>query len=503
MKQIFTISLLVVLLFTGLQSNSQGDISLFAEEGTEWSVGIFSQYPHSPYRMAFIKLEGDTVINEITYNILWYNDYHFSESDLGEISAFVRVDEDSVLYIRSLANVEKILFDYRLLIGEWASLNACFFSWMNPEDINYYEVTANVCDLASIAYFGQMRKTWELCEEEYPGAVWIQGVGPISGILWSNIGLTSWVGSYTQLLCAHFNGEQIYQNPEHDYCELFHADYYDRVELLANENTIWSVGTFYSPYNPHRIDYLWLNGNTQLAYYDYNFYHIVRISETYPPTIENSEIAFYVQVLEDSVLYIKNLLGEKHPVFDFKLTEGEEANLYIYDYLADLFTPVTVVVESVDSIETMSGMRKVWTISSDFSTEWIEGLGNSEGLIYSNWELLGLVGQTNLMICAFNVEEQLYLNPLFSDCFISYVDEPDFSNTDISITPNPTTDIIHIKSKSQGFTTQICDVVGNVLLQKVCLVTEEQIDLSKYPNGIYIVKILTKGKMSSLKISKI
>ena len=64
-------------------------------------------------------------------------------------------------------------------------------------------------------------------------------------------------------------------------------------------------------------------------------------------------------------------------------------------------------------------------------------------------------------------------------------------NNSISIYPNPTSGIFKIAQKSDlGFTTEIFDYSGNLVMKKSILNSNEmKVDLSKYGRGLYIVKI--------------
>lgn len=70
-------------------------------------------------------------------------------------------------------------------------------------------------------------------------------------------------------------------------------------------------------------------------------------------------------------------------------------------------------------------------------------------------------------------------------------------NNDISIFPNPTSGIICIDTEETQ-TVRIYNAEGKqVYSGKDC-----EIDLSKFPNGVYIIKVITEGEVITKKISK-
>jgi hypothetical protein len=470
---------------------AQDNISLLAEDGTEWSVGNFSWHPSLPMQMILIKMSGDTVIEEQVYYKLWRSDDIISEQNPGQIHAFVRVSEDSLLIYRTLNGNEQVVFDYKLLLGEFPQL------YMSRSVSNGgAPITMEVCGLTEQSYCGEVRKKWSLCGvgDNYGTETWIQGVGPLAGILFANDHFAMVTGFYPKVICAKLNGELIYDNPEYDYCEMFYADYYDRINLLALNNTVWTNAKFSTPYQLTRKDYLWLFGTTQYDIFHYNYYHIVRRSDEYPPTLENSEIAFYVKMFEDSVLYIKNLDNVENPVFDFKMNPGDVASMYGFDYLTGDFYPLEITIEDTGRIETLSGERKYWDVSSDGITRWIEGLGNEEGLMYANYALQGFVGETNFMICAFNEGNQLYINSLFSDCLISEIN--DYENEETFFLEQSNS-LIKIFSRSQKFRCDVFDLAGRKVYSRETENGEIQFLSNVFNSGLYLI-YLNDGKTSKL-----
>jgi hypothetical protein len=276
----------------------------------------------------------------------------------------------------------------------------------------------------------------------------------------------------------------------------------DNIHLFAEEGTIWSIGAFNAPYQLTNLDFLLLQGNTQEDEFDDDYYHIVRIGEFYPPTVENTSVALYAKVFEDSILYVKFPDGEPYPIFDYKLGEGEEADLYIFDFYAQTFDPVSVEVESIENISTLLGTRKSWNLISDGGTQWIEGLGNKEGLIYANYGLHCFVGADYFMICAFNGEDHLYQNSIFDDCYITGIKEYYSDENSIHVYPNPFTDKFTLKLIEENSIVKIYNSFGTEILKVESYKPECDIDLIGFSCGVYYLQIKTKKGIVSKTIIK-
>jgi len=271
----------------------------------------------------------------------------------------------------------------------------------------------------------------------------------------------------------------------------------DNIHLFAEEGTVWSVGSFTSPYNLTNLDYLLMQGNTQEDEFDEDYYHIVRIGESYPPTIENTSIALYVKVFEDSILYAKLPEGTDYPLFDYKLEESDEADLYIFDFYTESFSPIHVEVESIEDISTLSGTKKQWNIVSTGGTYWIEGLGNKEGLIYANYSLNGYVGADYFAICAFNNVDHLYQNSIFDNCYITGIEQSKISDEIISIYPNPVSDNLTIKADKVIDNIELYDCTGKLALKSIVNTHEFTLSFNDMKHGIYYLKVQTANEIIS------
>ncbi|MBK1897447.1 BspA family leucine-rich repeat surface protein [Chryseobacterium paridis] len=122
-------------------------------------------------------------------------------------------------------------------------------------------------------------------------------------------------------------------------------------------------------------------------------------------------------------------------------------------------------------------------------------LGSAAPLIYSN--ALAVNARNNLITNktwtitgdAYNGECQSFLST--SDVL---------THNEISIYPNPATDFIYIKNAKGFGSYKIFDVSGRIVLQNS--LNDEKINISSLTKGNYILKIISKDKIQSLKLIK-
>jgi len=86
----------------------------------------------------------------------------------------------------------------------------------------------------------------------------------------------------------------------------------------------------------------------------------------------------------------------------------------------------------------------------------------------------------------------------------SYMDIDEDRDLGVIIYPNPTSEIVNIeKINFQNSEVYLYNIQGNMLYYNFFSGNKMQIDLSDYPQGIYILKIKTENKINTLKINKI
>ena len=278
-------------------------------------------------------------------------------------------------------------------------------------------------------------------------------------------------------------------------------------------NAVWSEKYSYENWVP--------------TYYYLNCYD--KVSLTVEDTIINSRIYKKLYLFNDSVFNINNAiylggireenkkiyyLGDtihygkpldctnEVLLYDFNLNVGDTFyfGLPQTDSLICNNSYWNVVVISIDTINLGNKLRKRF-IFNDYTTQWIEGIGNVNGLLLSipPW-IPGSVPQGSL-ICFKQNDTIVYFNSNFSECMPLNINENNVMNENILVFPNPANDYLIIKSGiTQPFTYQLYNIQG--ILQKEGEVTASQseINVADLPRGMYILKILTEKQIMTRKI---
>lgn len=139
----------------------------------------------------------------------------------------------------------------------------------------------------------------------------------------------------------------------------------------------------------------------------------------------------------------------------------------------------------------------------------IEGIGPNKGIFYwmnefHYWDY----GNLSYLLCAFKDTVKVYQNPSYNTC-----DTAIFSNiqnlnnaAEIEIYPNPTSGNFNIEFINQNekySTINIYDLTGKIIYKKTNISQDIiNIDISKYNNGIYFIKIINQNNTYFKKLIK-
>jgi hypothetical protein len=175
------LALIICLLVTQV-ALSQGFLSedkLWHVRNTAWGT-IYTE---------IFKIEGDTVINSLTYKKLWST----SDSTLEVFSnhAYLREVENVVYYRSDFTSGEGVIYDFNLEAGDTTYVTNAFCQ----------NIQAIVTAVDTVEYFGVPRKTWTL-ESDWIGDTWVDGIGGLSGLIYSFECITD---NMFELICFHKN----------------------------------------------------------------------------------------------------------------------------------------------------------------------------------------------------------------------------------------------------------------------------------------------------------
>lgn len=220
-------------------------------------------------------------------------------------------------------------------------------------------------------------------------------------------------------------------------------------------------------------------------------YHIISSStEEYPL---NWQPKGYIR--EDSTHKVwmrEEIEEEDYLLYDFGVSSGDTVHVGLYE-------PVPLIVDSITLVEIEGVSRfKYWLTHNDYHEYWITGIGSNKGICFSGSEYLS--GGWYWLLCMSDTSGPVFENPDFESCYlISGYDNYDIIN--YILYPNPAHDFINVTTsidKNGTFLYEILDQSGRKLKAgKVNIfVGNFTIDISRIPNGTYILKLNTENQTS-------
>ncbi len=191
--------------------------------------------------------------------------------------------------------------------------------------------------------------------------------------------------------------------------------------------------------------------------------------------------------------------GMEQLILDYSLQIGDTMpNSLGHDY----------TVTSIDSILTNDGYRKRFTFAdtSGFPVIWVEGLGNladpfSTNRVYdTTFANIICVHENGNLVYEFQEMFPIDCN-LYNDII-----ESDINNIIVSVYPNPANDQLNIQFAPFDIhkkEIEIYNITGQLIYAKISAFTREEINISEFNPGIYLIKITEGKKIFSKLISKV
>ncbi len=293
MKARFTlIALGILAIFTAQSQN-------FIDENKQWNVIYEAGMPDVTFTEIYT-IEGDTIINNLTYYKLWVS---MDSLATHYVKGFLREANNRVFYLPASGYTKNgtpgLLYDFNLQVGDTATI------------INEYgEVNMEVTSIDTIEYAGVARKRWRVKgvgSEPYPIDYWIEGIGSTNGItsslFWEVIVCPSWM-----LSCYYEEGNLLYRNPQAPACYV--------EEGLDVDNSTDNVFVHLSP-NPVQQGHSFYIANTlqakNIAVYTMSG-QLVKEASVY----DNTKIAVSTQDMPKG-LYLVRLTTKNNRILTSKL----------------------------------------------------------------------------------------------------------------------------------------------------------------------------------------
>ena len=248
---------------------------------------------------------------------------------------------------------------------------------------------------------------------------------------------------------------------------------------LVDTNKLWSV-LLSNGANPYykSTHFIKFKGDTIIN--DTMYKKVLKAEDEFH---NNWELNGFIR--EDStqkVYYKYNLAVNEKLIYDFQPNINDTFYFTQYDYL---------IVGGFDSIKINDQYRKVINLScpsAPYITEkWIEGIGSTEGVIYSGYSLI--TGSDFELLCFYENDTLSYIDSSYNECYYNTygVIENIFVNSSFIIYPNPTTQTINISFNNQQnmpYTFELYNYYGEIICKKQ-IINSTSFDLSNISNGIY------------------
>ena len=202
---------------------------------------------------------------------------------------------------------------------------------------------------------------------------------------------------------------------------------------------------------------------------------------------------------ENGKIYMRELNSwgnptEEYLLYDWNVNIGE----VVYIQHGDIETGL--VLDAVTDTTINEEKRQVFYLhyetDSNLTETWIEGMGSELGFPFCGTKNNPVSPfyylMTTDMLCYYENGVLSWDNPEYDNCVIDYwVDVPEFKgHTDIIVYPNPTKGNITIKHPIHSETIiAIYDTFGRNVYRDTMRSNEQKIDMSRLPNGLYIVFI--------------
>jgi len=188
---------------------------------------------------------------------------------------------------------------------------------------------------------------------------------------------------------------------------------------------------------------------------------------------------------ENNIVYTPWLDGEEE-VINFNLTIGDTFSVIPPGY------GVKLIVDKIDTITLLNGeQRRRWKLRciddnppNIFGyTEWIEGIGNIDGLFATDNMCIFDVPSSEIL-CMYKNDNLIYDNPDYDSCWVTTTSTDEVSIQTMRLIPNPASDILTITTSNESLNlVRIYNVLGNLIFGG----RSKSIDISKFPEGFYIL----------------
>ncbi len=242
----------IVFLITTTFAQRQNQI---VEPWKMWAnLHIYCHSTGTEYSTDFIRFNGDTVVDGISYKKVEYAEDEAHEN-WNFYGYFIR-EENKKVFLKRPFEPEGLIYDFTLQnIGDTVTIN-------NPVTNSALFLTLTAID--SVETTGGWRQRKKFSAEGYePEEYWIDGIGSGSGVLNSGMAVFGGLCGAAELLCEHEYDTLVYQNPQYGSCYIVTTGMEE-----INGNSVVSV--YFNNGNNELVLKFKNSGKKEIVVYDIN-----------------------------------------------------------------------------------------------------------------------------------------------------------------------------------------------------------------------------------------
>ena len=218
---------------------------------------------------------------------------------------------------------------------------------------------------------------------------------------------------------------------------------------------------------------------------DKSFYEILKATSEFSK--DWSGTGNYIRY-ENKFVYISQFQNEERILYDFNLVVGDTFEIWVNNEL---------IVEKIDTTTLLNGEERTrWHVRCEddvfigYGTEWVEGIGNINGLL-AHEEMCFPDVDASRILCMYKNDTLIYDDPDVDGCWRMLTSTSDPYGDHISLAPNPAQDYLIISGiDDEKFKVEIINPLGNVIYRG----DESTIEISNVPAGFYFAKIHFQDK---------
>nr|MDQ3017845.1 T9SS type A sorting domain-containing protein [Bacteroidota bacterium] len=229
--------------------------------------------------------------------------------------------------------------------------------------------------------------------------------------------------------------------------------------------------------------------STPTVFSDTTYYELLKSEDESPATWQNT--ALFLR-LQDRIVYVREY-NRENILYDYNLLENDT----FFGY-----NDVPLIVDSIDTYYLLNGEPRSRILlrcyedqpGTEFYTEWVEGIGNLQGLFAQN-QYCQIDGSGINMLCMNRNDTLIYDSPIFESCWLLPTALNELNEGLISIYPNPVSETLTVdfgKEISNPLQIILTDVVGMVYLKNTLPPQIVTIPVNRFSPGIYFIYLETE-----------